>query len=59
LEEVQKKELQKTLAIITQLVSDGIDIKTFLTSCLAILEQDLLSGKDVSDLMRVSPMRMA
>jgi len=65
LEAVEKKELPRALKIISQLVSDGIDIKTFLTNCLTVLESNLLSGKNVSDiigrfteaygLMKISP----
>ena len=49
---VEKKELQNALAIISQLVADGIDIKTFLTSCLSLLETELLTGKDVSEIIQ-------
>ncbi len=43
LEAVRKHEMEKALKVVTQLVSDGKDIKTFLTSCLEVLEDYLVA----------------
>jgi DNA polymerase-3 subunit gamma/tau len=65
-ESLVKKDVKKSLAVVTGLVSDGKDVKSFLTDCLLHLEKDLLEGKphaaqlirrftEAYGLMKVSP----
>jgi len=52
-ESLVKKDVKTSLAIVARLVSDGKDIKTFLTDCLRHLQTRLITGApDAKELIR-------